>query len=125
MVAVAGKILSGVVVAKMIKSSSAALIPDISNALLAAMTAKSQVDSLVTSGHTHMLDLGANINSGPKSLVEFAIMGSIAVKYTENINSPTGGLLNVGEEEMKGNDNIKKTSELLKASNLNYIGFLE
>jgi hypothetical protein len=38
-------------------------------------------------GHTHMLDLGANVDSGPKALVEFAVMGSIAVKYTENINS--------------------------------------
>jgi glycerol-3-phosphate acyltransferase PlsX len=76
-------------------------------------------------GHTHMLDLGANVDSGPKALVEFAVMGSIAVKYTENINSPTVGLLNIGEEEMKGNENIKKTSELLKASNLNYIGFIE
>lgn len=76
-------------------------------------------------GWTHMLDLGANVDSHPKSLVEFATMGSIAVKHTENINRPSVGLLNVGEEEIKGNDNIKKTAELLKASNLNYVGFVE
>ncbi|CAB5504223.1 Phosphate:acyl-ACP acyltransferase PlsX (EC [Bathymodiolus thermophilus thioautotrophic gill symbiont] len=76
-------------------------------------------------GHIHMLDLGANVDSKPEALLEFAIMGAIAVKYTENITSPTVGLLNIGEEEMKGNDKIKKTSELLKASNLNYVGFIE
>lgn len=76
-------------------------------------------------GHTHMLDLGANVDSNPKSLVEFATMGSIAVKHTENIDAPRVGLLNIGEEEIKGNDNIKKTAELLKASNLNYVGFVE
>ena len=76
-------------------------------------------------GHTHMLDLGANVDSSPQALLEFATMGSIAVEQTENISQPTVGLLNVGEEEMKGNDKIKKTSELLKASNLNYQGFVE
>jgi glycerol-3-phosphate acyltransferase PlsX len=76
-------------------------------------------------GHTHMLDLGANVDSKPETLLEFAIMGSTAVKHTENINAPSVGLLNIGEEEMKGNDVIKKTSELLKKSNLNYVGFIE
>ncbi len=76
-------------------------------------------------GHTHMLDLGANVDSSPQALLEFATMGSIAVEQTESINKPTVGLLNIGEEDMKGNDKIKKTSELLKASNLNYTGFVE
>jgi glycerol-3-phosphate acyltransferase PlsX len=76
-------------------------------------------------GHTHMLDLGANVDSKPEALVEFATMGSIAVQYTEDIPAPTIGLLNIGEEEMKGNEKIKKTAELLKASNLNYAGFVE
>ncbi len=76
-------------------------------------------------GHTHMLDLGANVDSTPKALLEFAIMGAIAVKHTENISAPSVGLLNIGEEEMKGNENIKKTSELLENSNLNYAGFVE
>ncbi|MDC9714213.1 MAG: phosphate acyltransferase PlsX [Gammaproteobacteria bacterium] len=76
-------------------------------------------------GHTHMLDLGANVDSKPEALLEFATMGSIAVEYTEDIASPTIGLLNIGEEEMKGNDSIKQTAELLKASTLNYVGFIE
>ena len=76
-------------------------------------------------GHTHMLDLGANVDSSPEALLEFAVMGSIAVQHTENISSPSVGLLNIGEEDMKGNDKIKKTSELLKNSNLNYVGFIE
>ena len=76
-------------------------------------------------GHTHMLDLGANVDSSPEALLEFATMGSIAVEHTENKKNPTIGLLNIGEEEMKGNDKIKKTSELLKTSNLNYTGFVE
>ena len=76
-------------------------------------------------GHTHMLDLGANVDSSPQALLEFATMGSIAVEQTESISRPTVGLLNIGEEDMKGNDKIKKTSELLKASNLNYTGFVE
>ena len=63
-------------------------------------------------GHTHMLDLGANVDSKPKALFEFAVMGSIAVEQTEGITSPTVGLLNIGEEEMKGNENIKKTSNI-------------
>ncbi|ABL02240.1 phosphate:acyl-[acyl carrier protein] acyltransferase [Candidatus Ruthia magnifica str. Cm (Calyptogena magnifica)] len=76
-------------------------------------------------GHTHMLDLGANVDSKPEALIEFATMGSIAVKHIENIVSPTIGLLNIGEEDMKGSEKIKKTAELLKASNLNYVGFVE
>jgi glycerol-3-phosphate acyltransferase PlsX len=76
-------------------------------------------------GHTHMLDLGANVDSSPQVLVEFATMGSIAVEQIEGIVRPTVGLLNIGEEDMKGNSKIKKTSELLKASNLNYTGFVE
>jgi len=76
-------------------------------------------------GHTHMLDLGANVDSKPEALVEFATMGSIAVQYTEDIPAPTIGLLNIGEEEMKGNEKIKKTAELLKASNLNYLVLLK
>lgn len=76
-------------------------------------------------GHTYMLDLGANIDSNPKNLLEFAQMGSIAVANRDNIENPTIGLLNIGEEDIKGNEKIKKTAELLKNSNLNYIGFVE
>ncbi len=76
-------------------------------------------------GPTHVLDLGANIDSKPGTLLQFAIMGSIAVQNTENIASPSVGLLNVGTEELKGNEKSQETSELLKNSSLNYIGFVE
>jgi glycerol-3-phosphate acyltransferase PlsX len=74
---------------------------------------------------THILDLGANVDSKPNTLLQFAIMGSIAVQYTENIEQPTVGLLNVGSEELKGHWKIQETAELLKNSSLNYIGFVE
>jgi len=76
-------------------------------------------------GHTHVLDLGANVDSKPETLLQFATMGSIAVKHTEEISQPTIGLLNVGVEEMKGHEKIQGTAELLKASPLNYVGFVE
>ncbi len=76
-------------------------------------------------GHIHVLDLGANVDSKPETLLQFAIMGSITVQNTENIPNPSIGLLNVGVEEMKGHDRIQDTAELLKASSLNYSGFVE
>ena len=76
-------------------------------------------------GHIHVLDLGANVDSKPETLLQFAIMGSIVVQDTENISNPTIGLLNVGVEEMKGHDKIQDTAELLKESSLNYSGFVE
>ena len=76
-------------------------------------------------GHIHVLDLGANVDSKPETLLQFAIMGSIAVQNTENIPHPTIGLLNVGVEELKGHDKIQDTAELLKDSSLNYSGFVE
>ncbi len=76
-------------------------------------------------GPTHVLDLGANIDSKPSTLLQFAIMGSIVVQNTEGIERPSVGLLNVGTEELKGNEKSQATSELLKNSSLNYIGFVE
>jgi len=76
-------------------------------------------------GHIHVLDLGANVDSRPETLLQFAIMGSIVVQNTENILNPSIGLLNVGVEEMKGHDKIQDTAELLKDSSLNYAGFVE
>jgi glycerol-3-phosphate acyltransferase PlsX len=76
-------------------------------------------------GHNHILDLGANIDSKPETLLQFAIMGSIAVQHTENINNPSIGLLNVGTEDMKGHEKIQATAGLLKDSSLNYQGFVE
>jgi glycerol-3-phosphate acyltransferase PlsX len=76
-------------------------------------------------GHTHMLDLGANVDSTAHMLVQFAIMGSILVKYVEGVERPTVGLLNIGVEDIKGNETIKSAGEMLKRGQLNYVGFVE
>ncbi len=76
-------------------------------------------------GHTHVLDLGANIDSSSEHLYQFAVMGSILASAIDNIEAPRVGLLNIGEEEMKGNDTVKVASHLLAESALNYIGFVE
>ncbi len=76
-------------------------------------------------GHCHMLDLGANVDSEPAHLLQFAQMGSIVAQALEGISKPTVALLNIGEEEIKGNELIKQTHLLLKESALNYIGYIE
>jgi len=76
-------------------------------------------------GHTHVLDLGANVDCSAQHLFEFAVMGAELVKAVENIESPRVGLLNIGEEEMKGNEQVKAAAKLLEASTLNYIGYVE
>ncbi|HEY1058745.1 MAG TPA: phosphate acyltransferase PlsX [Limnobacter sp.] len=74
---------------------------------------------------TLMLDLGANVDCSPEHLFQFAVMGSAFVKGTEGIDRPTVGLLNIGEEVIKGNDVVKKAAELLRASELNFYGNVE
>lgn len=74
---------------------------------------------------TLMLDLGANVDCEPTHLFQFAVMGSAFVKGTEGIEKPTVGLLNIGEEVIKGNEVVKKASELLRASELNFYGNVE
>ena len=76
-------------------------------------------------GQTHMLDLGANLECTPQNLVEFALMGSVLAQSVEGVKNPTIGLLNVGSEEVKGSDSIKKASQLIAESRLNYYGFVE
>ncbi len=76
-------------------------------------------------GHTHVLDLGANVDCEAMHLHQFALMGVEVVKAVDNIANPTVGLLNVGEEDVKGNEQVKAAAELLKASSLNYIGYVE
>ena len=76
-------------------------------------------------GHTHILDLGANVDSNAEQLFQFAVMGSELTSAVENISSPKIGLLNVGAEENKGNDRVKQAALLLSDSHLNYIGFVE
>ncbi|MDH3598281.1 MAG: phosphate acyltransferase PlsX [Candidatus Tectomicrobia bacterium] len=76
-------------------------------------------------GHVHMLDLGANVDSPPSLLLQFAVMGAILVKYLENKPNPSVGLLNIGVEDIKGNDTVKRAAELMRNSKLNYQGFVE
>ncbi|MCK5812633.1 MAG: phosphate acyltransferase PlsX [Cocleimonas sp.] len=75
--------------------------------------------------HTHMLDLGANIDSSAEHLYQFALMGSELVNAIDDIDAPRVGLLNIGEEEMKGNEQVKLAHELIKQGNFNYQGFVE
>ncbi|MEP6998483.1 MAG: phosphate acyltransferase PlsX [Betaproteobacteria bacterium] len=76
-------------------------------------------------GVTTALDLGANVNCTPEQLVQFAVMGSALVAAVDGVERPTVGLLNIGEEDIKGNEVVKQTAELLKASDLNYFGNVE
>jgi phosphate acyltransferase len=76
-------------------------------------------------GHTHVLDLGANVDSSSEQLFQFAIMGAQLTSAVENNDNPTIALLNVGEEDIKGNDRVKQAATLLEESHLNYIGFVE
>ncbi|BDU56335.1 MULTISPECIES: phosphate acyltransferase PlsX [unclassified Limnohabitans] len=80
-------------------------------------------------GGTTMLDLGANVDCTPQHLLQFAVMGSALVSVLDNIESPTVGLLNIGEEDIKGNEVIKKTGELLRTAansgDLNFYGNVE
>src|SRR5690606_2284826 len=73
-----------------------------------------------------MLDLGANVDSSPEALVQFAIMGSVLASAVDNIKNPKIYLLNIGEEDIKGNEQVKRTAQLLSQSNIiNYAGFIE
>jgi len=78
---------------------------------------------------TYMLDLGANVDCEPQHLHQFALMGSILVAAVEGIPNPTVGLLNIGEEDIKGNDVVKQTAALLRADHeqgaLNFYGNVE
>ena len=73
----------------------------------------------------HMLDLGANITNDPEQLFQFALMGSIVSSDICEILNPKVALLNIGEEDLKGNENVKNAAHLLSQSSLNYIGFIE
>ncbi|OMG54942.1 phosphate acyltransferase [Azonexus hydrophilus] len=76
-------------------------------------------------GHTHMLDLGANVDCAPEHLLQFGIMGAMLVAAMEHKERPTVGILNIGEEEIKGNEVVKAAAELLRGSDLNFIGNVE
>jgi glycerol-3-phosphate acyltransferase PlsX len=76
-------------------------------------------------GYVHLLDLGANVDSPAEVLQQFGIMGSILVQSLGKNENPKVGLLNIGHEDVKGNETVKAASELLKSSPINYIGFVE
>jgi glycerol-3-phosphate acyltransferase PlsX len=74
---------------------------------------------------TYVLDLGANVDCSARHLLEFAVMGAMLVSAVEHRERPSIGLLNVGEEEIKGNEVVKQAAELLRASSLNFHGNVE
>lgn len=76
-------------------------------------------------GHTYVLDLGANINCTAEHLLQFGVMGASLVSSVESKASPSVGLLNIGEEEIKGNEVVKQAAELLRKSGLNFYGNVE
>jgi glycerol-3-phosphate acyltransferase PlsX len=76
-------------------------------------------------GHAHMLDLGANVECTPEQLFQFGVMGSVLAGEVDSNPAPRVGLLNIGEEEIKGNEKVRETARLLAASDLNYLGFIE
>lgn len=80
----------------------------------------------ITGKNVRMLDLGANVDSSAENLVQFAVMGSVLASTVDNISNPKVYLLNIGEEEIKGNEQVKRTAQLLSQSRIiNYIGFIE
>lgn len=72
-----------------------------------------------------MLDLGANVDCAPEHLLQFSIMGAALVGAIEHKERPSIGLLNIGEEDIKGNEVVKQAGELIKASGLNFHGNVE
>ena len=76
-------------------------------------------------GEVTVLDLGANVQVSAQQLVQFAAMGSALASGVDHIERPTIGLLNVGEEEIKGSDVVKEAAELLRRSGLNFHGNVE
>lgn len=76
-------------------------------------------------GSTYVLDLGANVDCAPEHLLQFAIMGATLVAAVEHKERPSVGLLNIGEENIKGNEVVKRAAELLRESDLNFIGNIE
>ena len=76
-------------------------------------------------GHTYMLDLGANVDCTAEHLLQFGVMGATLVSSVEQKDQPSIGLLNIGEEDIKGNEVVKQAGELMRASGLNFYGNVE
>ena len=75
--------------------------------------------------HTYMLDFGANVDCSAEHLLQFGIMGAMLVAAVEHKDRPSVGLLNIGAEDIKGNDAVKQAAELLRNSGLNFFGNVE
>jgi len=76
-------------------------------------------------GYTYILDLGANVDCTPEQLMQFGVMGAMLVSALEHRERPSVGLLNIGIEDIKGNETVKQAGELLRASGLNFHGNVE
>lgn len=76
-------------------------------------------------GNSLLVDVGANVDSKPKNLVQFALMGKVFLENVHNIERPRIALMSVGEEELKGNELIKSTHNILKSLDINFIGNIE
>lgn len=76
-------------------------------------------------GHTWVLDLGANVDCSAEHLFQFAVMGSVLAGAVGGLESPRVALLNIGEEDIKGNEQVQEAANLLSGSQLNYTGFVE
>ena len=74
---------------------------------------------------TYVLDLGANVDCTPEQLMQFGIMGAMLVAAVEHKEKPSVGLLNIGVEDIKGNETVKRAADLLRASGLNFYGNVE
>jgi phosphate acyltransferase len=75
--------------------------------------------------NTYVLDLGANVDCTAQHLLQFAIMGAMLVAAVEHKERPTVGLLNIGVEDIKGNEAVKQAAALLRESGLNFVGNVE
>jgi glycerol-3-phosphate acyltransferase PlsX len=76
-------------------------------------------------GRTFMLDIGANVGCTAQQLLQFAIMGSVIAKDMLEKERPKIGVLNIGQEDMKGNEIVREAGQLIANSGLNYVGFIE
>ena len=86
------------------------------------------INMMPTTGHHNvfLLDLGANVNCTPEILFQYGVMGSVLAQEVAGIASPRVALLNVGEEDIKGNAQVKSADQLFKdAPGINYIGYVE
>lgn len=77
------------------------------------------------SGRTLIMDVGANVDSKPRHLVEFALMGKVYMQSVLGVENPRIALMSIGEEEGKGNELIKRTHAILKSMDINFVGNIE